>query len=70
MLVCAMGKWSSIARAALVTLSHLVFHVSHGRREAVQAELISLSGVLLLSNLLCPPIVSMVKAASSKPCAP
>jgi len=63
-------KWSSIARAALVTLSHLVFHVSPDQREAVQTELISLSGVLLLSNLLCPQIASMAKAASSKPCAP
>ncbi len=63
-----MGKWSSIARTASVTLSHLLVQLSPDQRQAVQTELISMNGVLLLSNLLCPPIASTAKAASSKSC--
>jgi len=63
-----MGKWSSIARAALITLSQLLFQSSPDQRQAVQAEMISMNGVLLLSNILCPPIASTAKAASSKSC--
>jgi len=66
---CAMGKWSSIARAASVTLSLLLVQLSPDQRRAVQTELISMNGALLLSNVLCPQIASTAKAASSKPCA-
>jgi len=44
-LVCAMDKWSNIARAASVTLSHLHLQLSPDQREAVQTELISMNGV-------------------------
>ena len=63
-----MGKRSSIARAALITLSQLLFQSSPDQRQAVQAEMISMNGVLLLSNILCPAIASTAKAASSKSC--